>query len=165
MIKLDDQWTILSSNHEWIRFSDTKAIVMITAYGVIGAIVYTNAPACYAGITVTWSTLLFSVLAIILGSVSAFFSFYCLNPILKNPNPHSLVYFGHIQAHFKDYKEYHAKMKSSTEDHLYEAVSEQIYYTSVIAWKKFKRFALSLRFFAAAMLSSSIAVVLYLAHS
>lgn len=165
MIKKEDQWTILSNNHEWIKFSDTKAIVMITAYGVIGAIVYTNAPACYAGITATGSILFFSVLAVILGSVSAFFSFYCLNPILKNPNPHSVVYFGHIQAQFKNYKEYHARMKASTEDHLYEAVSEQVYYTSIIAWKKFQRFALSLRFFAAAMLSSSIAIVLYLTHT
>lgn len=157
------QWGVLSSNQEWIRFSDTKAVLLITALGVIGTIVYSNASSVLEGMKQSGWTILFSTLAILLGIISCYFSFKCLDPILRNDNPHSLVYFGHIQAKYKDYKEYHNDLVGDKGNKFSEALSEQVFVTSSIAWKKFKRFAISLRFFLAAMIAASIAVVLYLA--
>lgn len=157
-----NQWGVLSSNQESIRFSDTKAVLLITALGVIGTIVYSNASSVLEGMKQSGWTVLFSVLAIALGAISCYFSFKCLDPILKNDNPHSLVYFGHIQAKYKKYEAYHSDLVGDKGNAFSEALSEQIWATSRIAWKKFRRFAISLRFFLASMMSASIAVVLYL---
>lgn len=156
------QWGVLSSNQEWIRFSDMKAVLLITAFGVIGTIVYSNARSVLEGMQHSGWTILFSVLAIVLGAISCYFAFKCLDPILRNNNPHSLVYFGHIQAKYDDFKAYHKDLVGDTRDTFSEALSEQIFVTSKIAWKKFKRFAIALRFFFASMISASLAVALYL---
>lgn len=156
------QWGVLSSNQEWIRFSDTKAVLLITALGVIGTIVYSNATSVLDGMKQSCWTIFFSALAVVLAAISGWFSFKCLDPILRNDNPHSLVYFGHIQAKYKDYKEYHKDLARDSGSAFSEALSEQVFVTSGIAWKKFRRFAISLRFFLASMIAAAIAVALYL---
>ena len=43
MTKIEEYWKILSNTNDWIKYSDTKATILLTLYGVLLTIVYTNA--------------------------------------------------------------------------------------------------------------------------
>ncbi len=43
MNKIQEYWNILGNINDWIKYSDTKATILLTLYGVIITIVYTNA--------------------------------------------------------------------------------------------------------------------------
>jgi len=43
----EELWKILLKNIEWIKFSDTKAVFLLTIYGVLLTIVYSNSGKVY----------------------------------------------------------------------------------------------------------------------
>jgi len=144
-------WNILLYNVEWLRYSETKATVILTVYGVLFTILFTNSTSVFQEIGKSCWLISLSIISGLLSVSSIFFSFRCIDPILKNPNPKSIIYFGHIAEKFKNYSEYfeHSKQIISNNESFIEQISEQIYVNSKIAWKKFTRVTWSLRLFIA----------------
>lgn len=167
MNKIQEYWNILGNINDWIKYSDTKATILLTLYGVIITIVYTNANDTLIGLNSSNWILFFSILSITLSGLSILFSFLCVNPSLKNNNPESIIYFGHIQKKFKNATEYLEKSDEIIKSELkhQKELTEQIHTNSKIAWKKFSYVTWSIRFFAFALISMIITILTYLINN
>lgn len=157
-------WNILQNNNEWQRFSETKASIILTAYGIIISVIYSNSETILPSLTQSKTVLIIAILFAILSLVSIIFSFRCLNPNLKNENPTSVIYFGHIAKNNKDFKEYYSNSKPIIEndESFLEQISEQIFVNSEIAWKKFRRATWSFRAFLASIIILTTDVLIHL---
>jgi len=160
--KIENYWRTYQEINSWIIYSDTKAGILVTVYGVLLTIIYTNSNNLYAAISSSVIILLLTILCALFSILSLFFAFKCLNPQLKNDNPKSVLYFGHIATNknYKDYLKYSDKIfsdKKSTIEHL----SEQVYVNSKIAWGKFSYVTISIRFFFASMAVLILMLTIY----
>lgn len=152
-IKIDDPsaryWEILQHNVEWLRFSETKAALVLTVYGVVFTIAYTNSVAILSSMAgsslITYGVFGYGGLSL----TSIVFAFLCVDPNLKNTNPDSIIYFGHITKKHETFKAYKLYAQSILEDQdkFSDQITEQIHFISGLAWKKFVRVTWALRFF------------------
>ena len=164
MNKEQEYWNILNNINDWIKYSDTKATILLTIYGVIITIIYSNANESLIGITDSNWVLCFSILSTISSVLSILFCFLCINPRLKNNNPNSVIYFGHIQEKFNNAEEYSKQASDIINDTklYYKELSEQIHTNSKIAWNKFKNVTWGIRFFFFSLLFMVSSILIYL---
>ncbi len=157
-------WEILQLNIEWLRFSETKAALVLTVYGVLFTLVYTNATAVFASVKTSGWILTMVLLYAGLSLTSIVLAFLCINPILKNKNPNSIIYFGHISKKFNTKAQYKAFAKTvlDDEDVYSDHITEQIYVISKVAWTKYVRVTWSLRFFIGSLALMLLILVAYL---
>ena len=156
-------WRTYQTVNEWTRFSDAKAGALLTVYGVLYTLIYSNANDVYLAINSSKLICVLTVCCFIASFFSMYFAFKCLNPRLSNPNPRSTIYFGHISQNVN----YNAYLSQATavfnnEDQTSEHLAEQIFINSTIAWKKFKNVCLSIRFFFAVVVLSILIIITYL---
>lgn len=155
---------ILQLNIEWLRFSETKATLILTVYGIILTLVYTNSTSVFASIKGSCMilTLAFLYGAVSLASITM--AFWCINPILKSKNPNSIIYFGHISKKFKSESEYKnfAHSVLENEDSYHDQLTGQIFSISKIAWKKYTCVTWSLRLFISSLVLMLIMLFVYL---
>lgn len=130
---MTDYKYILDYNSEWLKLADQKAVIIITVYGVLLTIIYTNPEEILKAIDSSNTILILSIIAGIASSISILFSFFCIKPTLKNDNGQSLMYFNHIK-NFDSWKEYQVYSKNSDYE---EALTEQIHSISKICSKKY----------------------------
>jgi len=156
-------WNILTKTTDWVKYSDTKAVLLLTVHGILLTIIYTNAYNVYDYSFENWFTILLTILITGTTLTSIVYSFLVINPRLENNNPTSLIYFGHIQEQFKDYSSYYQAVKDTFTDNekLNGQISEQIHINSIIAWKKFSMFTLSMRYFFTSLVLLSINLLYY----
>ena len=156
-------WNILNKTTDWVKYSDTKAVLLLTVHGVILTIIYANASSVYNYCFENWYTKILSLLVAMTTLISIIYSFLVVNPRLRNSNPTSLIYFGHIQEKFKNYSTYYQAVKDTfgDDDKLNEQLSEQIHINSIIAWKKFSLYARSMRYFFASLVLLSLNLIYY----
>ena len=135
----------------------------MTLHGVVLTIIYTNANSVYEFSSANWFTILLTITIAGTSLASIIYSFLVINPRLKNDNPTSLIYFGHIQEKFKTYTDYFqsAKVILNDKDKLDEQLSEQIHINSKVAWKKFTFITISLRYFFASIILFSLTLLYY----
>ena len=148
-------WSILTKTTDWVKYSDTKAVLLLTLHGIILTIIYTNANDVYEFSSANWFTILMTTAISITSLTSIIYSFLVINPRLKNDNPTSLIYFGHIQQKFKTYNDYYRSEK------LDKQLAEQIHINSKIAWKKFSLVTISMRYFFASIVLFLITILYY----
>lgn len=148
-MKQEEYWKILNKTNDWIKFSDTKAVVILTVYGIIITTIYSNSKEVYEFLGHSTFSVVLAIIAVALNFLSVLFSFLTINPRLKNPNPNSIIYFGHIQEGNSDYSEYYAQSQVilSDENEYEKQLAEQVFANSKIAWKKFRNVSYSIRCF------------------
>lgn len=156
-------WEILQLNIEWLRFSETKATLLLTVYGILFTIAYTNSTAVFDSLKDSvWITILVFAYGLV-SLISITFAFLCVNPTLKNVNPTSIIYFGHI---YKDLTQADYKTRAQTiiddEDKLTDQITEQIHIISKIAWNKYRNVGWSLRFFITSLVIILVTIFSYL---
>lgn len=157
-------WQILQLNIEWLRFSETKATLILTVYGILFTLIYTNSNAVFESVVnSTWVM----AMVLIFGAISLtsiILAFLCINPILKNKNPNSIIYFGHISKKFRNQGQYKAFAKSVLDDEeaYSDQITEQIYVISKVAWKKYWMVTWSLRFFVCSIAFLLLILMVYL---
>lgn len=160
---MDKYWSILTLTIDFVKYSEAKAGILITIYGIILTLIYTNANQVYEAISTNEILLLISVLNVIIALVSLFFAIKCVSPQLKNNNPNSIIYFGHIQEKFDNYEDYFKFSKEVIDnDKFDEYIAEQIYINSKVAWKKFKDVTWSIRTFSLNIALLVISLLIYL---
>lgn len=167
VVKIDDSsaryWEILQHNVEWLRFSETKAGLIITVYGVVFTIAYSNSVAILSSMSgscfITYGIIGYGAVSL----ASIVFAFLCINPNLKNKNSDSIIYFGHITKKHKDFKEYKKYAQSILEDQdkFCDQITEQIHFLSGLAWKKFVRVTWALRLFIFSLVTMVVIIFSY----
>ncbi len=164
MNKNQEYWNILGNITNLIKYSDTKAAILLTLYGVIITIVYSNSADVLIALKNSNWTLGFSFASLIFSLISIVFAFLCINPRLKNENSNCIIYFGNIQKKFKTADEYsiHSTEILSDETGYQKQLAEQIHTNSTIAWKKFSNVAWSIRFFAGSLVFIVLSILSYL---
>lgn len=162
-MKQEEYWKILDKTNDWIKFSDTKAVVILTFYGIIITAIYSNSNEVYAFLSGSIFSISIAIIAVLLSITSVLFSFLSINPRLRNLNPHSILYFGHIQENYSNYTDYfeHSRDVISNDTEYEKQIAEQIYVNSKIAWKKFKNITYSLRCFFLSILSIFLLMIHY----
>jgi hypothetical protein len=161
-------WEILQINIDWLRFSESKAGIILTVYGVIFTMGYTNATAVFSSLQHSGFLGFLICVYGLMSLASIGFCFSCLNPNLKNlEESSSIIYFGHISKKHKEFKEYkiYAQSVLDNEDKFTDHITEQIYVNSRLAWKKFTRVSWALRLFIFSLVVLLIALCTYLTSS
>jgi len=158
---MDRRKEILDYNAEWLRFAETKAVLIITILGIILTVIYTNANDVYIALSISKFQIIFSVFTGVSFFLTLLFCFLTINPKLKNILSKSVIYFGSIK-NYKDFTEYNDSLNKITENEYKEMLAEQIYINSKIAWSKFVNIGWAIRCFSAMVLFAFIQVLIYL---
>ena len=164
--KFDNYWNTYNTINEWIKFSDTKAGIIITIYSVILTILYSNANETYEIVSSSWIYISLTLLSAILAGVSLYYCFRCLLPRVENEkgNHRSVIYFGHITAKFESHESYeqYANDEFADETKFQKQIAEQVYTCSEIAQKKFKNVSQAIVLFFYSLIPLFAAIILYL---
>lgn len=164
---LENIWKTNNSIMDWVKFSDTKATLVLATNGVILSIIFTNFSRFLTLFENSW---MFIVLLILLAGVlfsiiSIFYSILCLTPQLdaKNNVKVNLLYFKDI-ATFEDAQKYKKTAEnlyannSELKDHIYD----QIFANSNIANTKFERVKCAIRSLGLAIIFLVIPILFFL---
>ncbi|MGQ8337580.1 Pycsar system effector family protein [Sunxiuqinia sp. A32] len=156
-------WNIINETTGMIKYSDTKATVMLSVYGIVITIVYSNASQMYLFLEESWINVSIASLAALFAMTSAYFSFSVINPRFKKGNPESVIYFGNIQKQFSTCDEYYSKLTAvlSDEDEYKKQLNDHIYVNAQIAWAKFSHFSISMKLFGLAFICVVIDLFIY----
>jgi hypothetical protein len=156
-------WLILQNIVDWLRFSETKASIILTSYGVLFTIFYANAVAVFSSVRHPGAVRVFVILFGIASLSSIIAAFLTIRPRLSNNNPTSILYFRHIQKKYKTAKEYkqaaHAILDS--EDQYTDHLTEQIHTISKVADSKYVCAGLAIWAFGVSLVLLVITVVTY----
>lgn len=164
--KFDNYWNTYNTINEWIKFSDTKAGIIITIYSVILTILYSNANDTYQIVSSSWIYISLTLLSAVVAIFSLFNCFRCLIPRVKNEksNHKSVIYFGHITTEFESHETYeqYATDEFADDAKFQKQIAEQIYTCSGIAQKKFKNVSQAIELFFCSLVPLFGAIILYL---
>ncbi len=146
--KYEQYWQILKNNQEMIRFSEVKAGLVISVYGILFSVML-NETAWLRAEIARWPWYLFVVVSVFLAIilVSLYYSFKCFRPRFENKNPTSIIYFGDIVSDFQEYMAYHAYLEKTVVNDYEMSVqlAEQIHTNSTIATRKFQAVSKSVK--------------------
>lgn len=164
MTKIEEQWKILKQTNDWIKFSDTKATIFLTIYSVLITIIYSNAKDVNIALESSTILTVISGISAVSLCISSWYFVKCISPSLKNMNPTSIIYFGHIKEKFANSDEYKAKFDEVFKQPIdYELqLYEQIHTTSSIAWNKYSNVTIGIRWFTFIMVMLLLSIVIYL---
>lgn len=167
MTKSDKYWNILQYNVEWLKFSETKASILLTVYGIIITIIYTNSTDVFEAVKGNTFIGTMSIIVSILSLISIYFAFNCINPRLTNLNPNSIIYFGHIKEKYNSFEDYFKATEGilDNESDFSKQIAEQIHVNSTIAWKKYFNVTWSIRFFIISIIVLLVTILKYLIFS
>jgi hypothetical protein len=146
--KYEQYWQILKNNQEMIRFSEVKAGIVISVYGVLFSVLLNSSTLIREKIMDwPWYLVLFLALFIVVTLTSLYYAFKCFRPRFENKNPTSVIYFGDVVSDFPEYKSYHAYLEKIVIDDgdMSVQLAEQIHTNSSIATKKFQAVSKSIK--------------------
>ena len=147
--KYEQYWSILRNNQEMIRFSEVKAGLVISIFGILFSLILNSATWIREEIE-SWSIVQVAILGlfIFVTLVSLYYAFRCFIPRFENKNPTSVIYFGDIVSDFGEYREYHAFLEKTVVDDAEMSIqlAEQIHTNSRIATKKMQAVNMAMRF-------------------
>lgn len=135
----DALWKTYTEINGWIRFSDTKAGVMIATNGTILSIVFSKSIDNANFIINNGIIFLSLVFGFLFGLLSIYFAIRCLNPTLEVGEPRSLIYFAHIAKRYTSPNEYNVGVLRGFRDELdaTNQISNQVWANSKVAWNKY----------------------------
>lgn len=147
--QIENYWKIYLMINDWIKFADVKAGILLTIYGLISTIVYTNANSVYLNLQVSSFRIIICVGICLSSIVSITYTFLCINPRLNKPNIKSIIFFGDIANKFDSFENYYDESVRIVKDDpkLIKQITEQIYTNSLIASKKFHNIKIAVQFF------------------
>lgn len=139
--KYEQYWHILKNNQEMIRFSEVKAGLVISIFGLLFSVLLSSTTWIKEQLADgPWYLLMLVIVFILITLVSMYYAFLCFRPRFENKNPTSVVYFGDIVSDFPKYMDYHTYVeKTVVDDHeMSIQLAEQIHTNSTIAFRKFR---------------------------
>lgn len=140
-MRKEDRFTILQGVNEWLRFSDSKAGVIIAFQGVTAGFLISNAKILsevgkLGGSCTRFICLFLLVIGAASSLISLLYSFKVVYPRLNIGEPKSRIFFAHI-ASLKTATDYSKEISNKDYD-LETDISNQIWANSKVAWRKYK---------------------------
>ncbi|MEL7120121.1 MAG: Pycsar system effector family protein [Bacteroidota bacterium] len=148
--KLEFYWYSLNKTLDHIKFSDGKAALLLSFYGILISLLFTQSEQVVEQyVNGPGLKRILLVLNVAFSLISIYFAFNTINPRLKNPGSTSIIYFGDIHKKYKTPKEFFefGNQKFEDPDAIFRDLSDQLYVNSSIAYKKFFNVSWALRFF------------------
>lgn len=160
-------WLILQNNIEWLRFAEAKASIILTCYGVLFTIFYTNANDIFKSVEHPGITLVFVILFAISSLTSIVAAFLAVRPRLKNSNPTSILYFRHINKKFDTPAAYKQAAHANLDDEgrYTDHLTEQIHSISKVADSKYVCTGISVWALGVSLALLVLAVITYFINS
>lgn len=142
-------WSILQNTLESIKHSETKAGLMITAYGVLSTVIYLNAASIFNLVSQNPVTIILGVLSFLSGISSFYFALRCINPRFLKAGGDSIIFFGIIGSKYPTAQDYYEESKGIIEnkEKFNLQIAEQIHINAKIAIRKFTDVGRSIRLF------------------
>ena len=141
---MSKSWDILRNVNEFVRFSDTKAGVVLAFAGGAGVFLANKAGAIHALIVAHgndgWSWLLYSVFYgyLVALCTTIAFAFTSIVPSLGSSEKRSLLYFKHICEDFQhDHNHYAESLSALDEKAMESELAHQICVNAGIATRKY----------------------------
>jgi hypothetical protein len=144
----ENYWEILRYNHEMIRFSELKAGLVISISGVLFSILFQSIDSVKPYFMDSILNLIVAGIFVLLTMISVMYSFRCFMPRFEIKNPTSMIFFGDIVSDFPNFKDYH-KFAQKTLGDEYEfslQLAEQIHTNATIATRKFAAVSKAMRY-------------------
>lgn len=149
---IENLWQIYKTTNDFIKFSDTKAAVILASNGVILSIIFTNIPK-YLASNNNGNFPLFAFLGLFIGLyftlVSILNAILCLSPRtnMNSDKDLDLLYFKDISDNSDDFEDYTKSIDNliSSEVKFKKSISKQIFQLSRIANTKFNKVNISIR--------------------
>ncbi|MBP1945205.1 Pycsar system effector family protein [Methanobacterium petrolearium] len=166
---IENIWKTFNSINDWVKFSDTKATVVLATNGVILSIIFANVSK-FLSLLILYPTLILILassllIGVFLSLISIFYSIRCLIPRtnLKIVDKKNLLYYGDI-CKFDSPKKYSESANNlfMNEPKLKEQLFSQIFANSKIATIKYKRVKLAIIFLGLAIFFLIIPPILIL---
>lgn len=129
----EDKKYLLQQVSDWVRFSDSKAGILLSLQGAILTIIFTLTTVPKIGLSTSF--ILF-VLGIIIFCVSVVVGINAVIPILEVGAPSSKIFFGHI-AKSKNPTDYINMIENPLYDFEKDLLT-QVWANSVVAWRKYE---------------------------
>jgi hypothetical protein len=161
-VQTEDAWKSLGQVNDWIRFADAKAVAIIAGSGVLGGFLVKAIPRLADFKVYPLRAGLLS-LAIVCVGISALIALRTVAPRLRTGEARSLLYFDHVARRYTAARgAFVENYVSLATDHarFAEALVEQLWATSLVARRKFRRVAYAVTFLGIAMASSGLAVII-----
>ncbi len=156
--KTGNYWKILETTLEWIRYSDAKATAILTIYGIVITVVFSNLQNILSFLSGSAWIAVLAVLPLLSSLIAIFFGFRCISPRMERSSYRSIMFFGSIMKHFPDEEAFREATHKvlDTRVGLDDDLAHQIYINSRIAHKKFRDVSLSIRFFVISMVMALV---------
>ncbi|GAB3672549.1 Pycsar system effector family protein [Saccharopolyspora tripterygii] len=140
MAHSEDAWKALQQTHDLIKVADTKAAAIVTGNGVLGGVLLKALPPHSAWPT-AWPHVVLLLGSIAALSASILCALLVFAPRLRNDRPESLLYFGTVARQYADPAEFVPAYRKLLSDgpRLEKALAEQVWTTSHIARRKFRK--------------------------
>jgi hypothetical protein len=161
IMAVEPSWKSLQQVNEWIRFADAKAGAVLAGSGILGGFLVRAIPRLDDFQRYTTRAVLLSI-AIVSVGVSSSITLRVLAPRLRTGEARSLIYFDHIARRYP--KDRNAFIENflhlaDNETDLARRTAEQVWATSLVARRKFRRVSYAIASLGLAMASSGLAVL------
>jgi hypothetical protein len=163
--KTENYWKILETNLDWIRYSDAKATGILTIYGLLVTIAFTNLNRIIELVGDSTLYITISSIAGLTSLLAIVYGFKSMSPRIVNEEYNSIIFFGSVVKNHTSMEDFrlHSHEVMNSKVGLDDDLARQIYINAKIAQQKFKDVSNSLRFLMvsmAALLAQIISVIL-----
>lgn len=156
MEKSEHYWRILEAIHESIRYSNVKATAILTVYGILISLAYSNLDLIVSGVDRSLYIMVLAGLVALLSSLAIFFAFRSIQPRLLASDYPSVIFFNSITKNFEDCESYIRKAEEVIDSDqgigIEEDLARQIHINARIASAKFALIRHSVQFFVLSLL-------------
>jgi len=162
--KTGNYWKILETTLDWIKYSDAKATGILSIFGLIVTVVYSNVEHIKELLMGNMYLGVLSVLSAICSLIAIYYAFSSISPRIVKTNDKSIVFFGSVVRQYPSLDDYRqtANEVLDSKEGLDNELAEQIYINSSIAAKKFKDVTLSIRFFVGGIILLLLEIMAYI---
>jgi hypothetical protein len=159
---IESMWNIYNNINDLIKFSDTKAGLILASNGAILSVIFINAIDRTINFSNYFLFLLFLSIGLTFGVLSIIISIFSIKPNLIEIDDRSLIYFGTISQKYRKESKYHEKVFETfnNETLTLGQISDEVWIISGIALKKYKLINLSTWFLLGEMISFYIAAII-----
>lgn len=162
--KTENFWYILETNLNWIKYSDAKATGILTIYGLLITIAFTNLNSILnlVGDNIFYITL--SIIAGITSLLAIVYGFKSMSPRIVREDYSSIIFFGSVVKNHSSMDDFrkHCHQVLDSKVGLDDDLAGQIYINAKIAQQKFKDVSTSLRFLMISMGALLTQIVVYI---
>lgn len=161
---VDHYWGSINYVFGLIKASEIKAGLILSFYGILLNIIYSNLVTVLEKDNNTW--ILYALIAswAICVIISIYYSILCFIPKIEDKYDPNIFFFGDIISKFGTIREFSQTFYniSLTEEELFDHLGQQIFINSKISAYKFKCVNYAIRFLAIGLITLFLAIICYL---